>query len=507
MNAPTNISQLKPEPEIPATETSAAEIPATEQPKPLANRFKPLMARDDQEFLPAAIEILERPGSPIAFVMLPGICALALIALVWAWFGWTDIVAVAPGKIQPTGRVKIVQPLEAGKVKAILAVNGVRVKEGDPLILLEPDDAIADEIALRSALGSSLAEIIRRDAVIKSATDLQISVKLIDWPDTIPANARAREDAVYRADMESLIGQTRAIDAQRAQKEAEKSRLANTLLAQDAVLATLQERVDMRTTLLNTNAGSRATVIDALETLNTQTAILVGQRGQLLEAERAVDSLNAERERLVRGFIADNMNKRLEALRQSDELAQRWTKSQLRVERMTLRSPADGLVQASNVTSIGQVLPAGQEIMRVVPSEGPLEIEVYLQNRDIGFVHEGQSASLKIEAFPFTRYGTVEAKVVRVATDAIPAPDASQMAGDPARPAESRGIAGGQHTQNLVFPVILKAEKASIDADGRTVALSPGMAVTAEIKTGKRRIIDYVFSPLVEVASTAIKER
>ena len=343
--------------------------------------------------------------------------------------------------------------------------------------------------------------------MIKSATDLQLSVKLIDWPGTIPANARAREDAVYRADMESLIGQARAIDAQRAQKEAEKSRLANTILAQEAVLATLQERVDMRTTLLNTNAGSRATVIDALETLNTQTAILVGQRGQLLEAERAVDSLNAERERLVRGFIADNMNKRLEALRQSDELAQRWTKSQLRVERMTLRSPADGLVQASNVTSIGQVLPAGQEIMRVVPSEGPLEIEVYLQNRDIGFVHEGQSASIKIEAFPFTRYGTVEAKVVRVATDAIPAPDASQMAGDPARPAESRGIAGGQHTQNLVFPVILKAEKASIDADGRTVALSPGMAVTAEIKTGKRRIIDYVFSPLVEVASTAIKER
>jgi hemolysin D len=149
----------------------------------------------------------------------------------------------------------------------------------------------------------------------------------------------------------------------------------------------------------------------------------------------------------------------------------------------------------------------GEEIMRIVPDAARYEIECYLPNQDIGFVKVGQDAVVKIESFPFTRYGTLPARVKRVSTEAIPEPDAAQHEGDPARPGQSVLLAGAQRMQNLVFPVTLELEQTSIETDGGDVPVSNGMAVTVEIKTGYRRVIDYLFSPFVEVASRALKER
>ena len=130
-----------------------------------------------------------------------------------------------------------------------------------------------------------------------------------------------------------------------------------------------------------------------------------------------------------------------------------------------------------------------------------------MQNRDIGFVHLGQEAVVKVESFPFTRYGSVKAHVSRIAKDAIPSPDASAIEGDPARASNSSGFAGGERTQNLVFAVELEPEASTILVDGVERPLTSGMAATAEIKTGSRRLIEYLFSPVVEVASRALKER
>jgi hemolysin D len=174
---------------------------------------------------------------------------------------------------------------------------------------------------------------------------------------------------------------------------------------------------------------------------------------------------------------------------------------------MALLSPIGGTVQGSVITTVGQVVTSGEEIMRIVPQDAELEIECYLPNKDIGFVKEGQQAVVKIESFPYTRYGTIGARVLRVARDAIPEPDADQTEGDAARPTRSGTAAGGQRTQNLVFQVTLKPDQTSIDVDGASIPLGAGMAVSAEIRTGSRRILEYIFSPLVQVASEAMKER
>lgn len=484
--------------ETPAAVT-AAPVP---QPRP---------ARADREFLPAALAILEQPASPIATSLIGSICALAVIALAWGVFGWTDIVAVAPGKVQPSGRVRTVQPLETGRVQAIHATNGRRVSQGDALVELDSTEAQEDVVMLATAHRSARAEILRRDAVIAAALDLASRSNrpavAVDWPADIPEAIRQRENAVLQADLRHLAGQLATLDAQIVQKHAERDRLADTIERQDALIATQQERVDMRTKLLRTDAGTRSGVIDATESLHYQRTVLAGQRGQLIEAERAIETLRAERDKVVGATLADNATRRADAARQVDEITPRLAKARLRVERMTLRSPVTGTVQSSAVTSIGQVLTAGQEAMRVVPGDGGLEIEVYLQNKDIGFVHEGQAATIKVEAFPFTRYGTLEATVVRVATDAIPDPDARQAEADPTRIGDSRLVGAGQRVQNLVFPVVLHTKQSAIMAEGKPVPLGPGMAVTAEIKTGERRLIDYVLSPLTETTSTAGRER
>ena len=463
--------------------------------------------RADQEFLPAAIEILERPGSPIAFIFLRLIAAFVLIALLWATFGWTDIVAVARGKIQPSGRVKLVQPIEVGKVIKIHVQNGNEVQEGDVLIDLDPAEAQADATAFAETLASSRAESARRQMVIKAASTTSMQPFDIDWWDGVPEVTRLREMDVGSADLRNLVGQVRALDAQSEQKRAERQRLLNTINAQERLIQTLQERVDMRSSLLRTDSGTRASVIDAMESLHYQITVLEGERGQVVETERAIDSLVAEQNKTIANFISDNTARANEAERQATESAQRLLKAQVKRDHMTLRSPNHGIVQAMSVTSLGQVLQPGQEVLRVIPQHGDIEIEVYVENKDIGFIQEGQDAYLKIEAFPFTRYGIVEAKVLRVGKDAIPDPDAKQIEGDPSRPAETRAQAGAQHVQSLVFPVTLVTDQKSIFAEGKHIPLSAGMSVTAEIKTGQRRIIDYILSPIKAVSSESLHER
>jgi len=312
---------------------------------------------------------------------------------------------------------------------------------------------------------------------------------------------------VLAADLSQLSAQLALIEAQRVQKQAERDQLLKTIETQKRLIATLQERVDMRATLVSERSGARSAVIDATETLQYQQTQLAIQQGQLASEETGITVVAKDAERTLQSFISDNAQKLADVERQAENLDQKLAKAKARTDYMTLRAPIDGTVQASIINSVGQVIGSGQEAMRIVPDGAAPEIEVYALNRDIGFIHEGQEAVVKIESFSFTRYGTVSARVSRVARDAIPEPDANQLEGDPAKATNSAGFAGAQRTQNLVFPVTLTPDAASIEIDGRPAPLTPGMAVTVEVKTGSRRILEYLFSPLLEVTSAALKER
>ena len=294
---------------------------------------------------------------------------------------------------------------------------------------------------------------------------------------------------------------------QARQKERERDSALNTIVAQTELIKTLQERVDMRSSLVDKGAGTRSAVIDSMESLKYQQTSLQTQMGQAEAAKAAIDVLQLEAAKALQTFGAENAQKLAEAERQADDFSQRVLKARARLDHMTLTAPIAGTVQALSVTSVGQVVSVGEETMRIVPDDAVLEVEAYIENKDIGFVRAGQDAILKIESFPFTRYGSIDATVARVATDAIPEPDAQQTSADASRQQRSSGAGGGQRVQNLVFPVTLTPKKVSMPADGVEVPLSAGMAVSVEILTGQRRILEYVFSPLVEVARGSMQER
>jgi len=465
-------------------------------------------AASDREFLAPVLEILETPASPVRVAFLWIICAIVAVGLGLAYFGRIDIIAAAQGKFQPTGRVKVIQPVETGRVAAIHAANGSLVKAGEVLVELDPSAALADVRAASADLASAEAENLRRREALAAARAGSLSPPpAIAWPDAVDPALRAREERVLAADLSALAATVASFEAQRSQKSAERDTLAHTIATQKNLVATLQERVDMRARLLEAQAGAKAAVIDATETLQYQQTQLAVQQGQLASAETGLDVIGRDSEKAVQSFLSDQAQKLDASERQAEEDRQRLAKAEAEVDHLALRAPIDGRVQSSIITNVGQVVTSGQEAMRVVPQDSRLQIEAYVLNRDIGFVRLGQDAVVKVESFPFTRYGSVKAHVVRIARDAIPSPDASAIEGDPAHASNASGFAGGERTQNLVFAVELEPDAPTILVDGVEQPLISGMAATVEIKTGSRRLLEYLFSPLVEVASRAMRER
>jgi len=467
----------------------------------------PFRQRQDNEFLPAAIEILETPPSPVQISLLVTICAAATMALAWSFVGHIDVVAIAQGKIQPTGRVKLVQALESGKVRKVFVANGAQAEEGQVVVALDDSEAHAEEISLAGTLASFQAEIERRSAAIGVVQSNAFQSPRIEWPKDLPENVVAREQRILVGDLALLQASIENFNAQRRQKETERERLILSIASQEELLKIEDKRVMLRTGLESQGLGTKLALYDAQESLQNQRSSLVNQQGQLAGAVAALDVLDHEKAKAINTFIADNSQKLGDAQRQAAETAQKLEKAKAKTQHMTLRAPASGTVQTVSITSIGQVVMPGEEVMRIVPNGVSFEIESYMPNKDIGFIKVGQEAVVKIESFPFTRYGTLRAYVKRVGIEAIPEPDAQQQEANPAKAAKNALSAGGQHVQNLVFPITLSLEKTSIRADGVDIPVSNGMAVSVEIKTGSRRVIDYLLSPLAEVSSKAMKER
>jgi hemolysin D len=242
--------------------------------------------------------------------------------------------------------------------------------------------------------------------------------------------------------------------------------------------------------------------------VQTEKTTLSTQIGQRDQADANLSVLDQEKQKAISAFVAENSQKLADAKRQVDDYEQRLVKTRLKSGRLALVSPIDGIIMELSVTTIGQVVSGGESVMRIVPRDAKLEIEAYLANKDVGFVRQGQKAVIKLESFPFLRYGTISATVDHVALNAIPEPDAQAAEGDATKANRSaKTFAGAQRVQNLVFPVRLTPDKSTMAIDGQTVPLIPGMTINIEIATGSRRILEYLFSPLVETASEAFKER
>lgn len=440
--------------------------------------------RSDEElaFLPTRLELVESPASPLARWMMGAIVALFCVALLWAILGKLDIVAVATGKTVADSRTKVIQPAETAVVRRILVRDGQTVKQGDVLIELDAtatgaDLRQADESLIHARLAqlrlAAMLHALDSGALpgLPEATELPVERLQAEW------RLVASEFAEYQARRQSL-------QAGIAQRRAEEHTVHAQLAPLEQSVAIARERVADLEELLGGQYVSRHEYLGRKQEMVEMERVLTVQRATLVETRSALTTAREE----LRVLDADTRQQTLDGLRQAmEQIAQyepQVARTRQRDALMHLRAPVDGTVQQLAVHTVGGVVTPAQALMAIVPSLEALEVEATVLNKDIGFVKPGQRATVKIESFPYTRYGYLEGVVETVSHDA----------------AQDEQL-------GLVFPARVKLETASLMVEGVEVALTPGMRLSVEIKTGKRRVIDYLLSPLRQHGGEALRER
>ena len=458
--------------------------------------------RDELAFLPAALEIIESPPSPIGRAIALLIMLFFCLALAWASLGSVDIVASAPGKIIPSGRTKVVQPFETGVVRAIHVRDGQMVQAGDALIELDPTMTEAERAHLRSDLIAEKLSIARLRAAAADGAD-----PLSDF--NPPADASQDIIATQR---QLLIDQTAehraklaALEDQKRQKEAERASIAATIEKIEAVLPVVQERTDIRKVLFDHQTGSKVNYLEALQVLIENRKELDVQKSRLREADAALAAATQARVQAEGEFRRTLFSDLAEAERKAAGLAHDLDKASERTRLQLLTAPVDGVVQQLAVHTIGGVVTPAQTLLVLVPLESHLEVEAMISNRDIGFVSAGQDAEIKIDTFNFTRYGLLHGHVLNVSTDAITR-DRREEATRDGSPATEKSTSEPKG-QELVYAARVALNRTQMQIEGKSVPLGPGMAVTVEIRTGTRRIISYLLSPLLKYQQESLRER
>ncbi|WP_398472423.1 HlyD family type I secretion periplasmic adaptor subunit, partial [Tardiphaga sp.] len=267
----------------------------------------------------------------------------------------------------------------------------------------------------------------------------------------------------------------------------------------------LEEKVEIHKGLLEKGLASKVVYLtEKQELVGLQQDVAV-QTSRLAEADAAVALLKETREKTASEYRRTVYDALAKAEQKVSALAQDNIKAEQRTRLQRLTAPVDGVVQQLAVHTVGGVVTPAQALAVVVPSEARLEIEASVSNRDIGFVHAGQQAAVKIDTFNFTRYGLLRGDVVSVSSDAV-AREAPR-GGQTDRNAGGGPAAGEQKGQELEYVARVSLERSDMQVDEKLVKLAPGMAVTVEIKTGSRRIISYLLSPLAKYRNETLRER
>jgi hemolysin D len=457
------------------------------------------------DFLPVARQVIETPPATFYRSVAYVLCGLILVAIGASIVGHLRLFAVAPGQIGPRGGSQVVEPREPGQVKSIDVANGAHVKKGDVVLTFDPTAALAAKTVIVSELADARAEVLRRTAAVTAAGPSDIDTHAaVAWTVDIPADVRARQEAVLHADLAQLAAVLTDLRASRAAKEAARDKFVANIAAQKALIASRTERTAMHEQLAAQGWDSRAMVLQSLEPLRKEQVTLVTLEGSRDEANAAIPVIDEKIAEARASFVSDNTAKQAAAERQVAALVQQLAKADLTLANMTLRAPVSGTVQSLAVTSTGQALKIGEQVMQVVPDGMPLEVQAYVLNTDIGFVRPGQPATIKIDTFPYTRYGTIPGHVTYVGADAITGNFAvSQQKNEAVTPSTGQLSVtnAAQPTKDLVFPVTVVPDRTSIKVDGRDVPLTSGMSVVVEIETARQRVISYVLYPLTRVFS------
>jgi hemolysin D len=435
------------------------------------------LSSDEKDFLPAVLEVMEKPPSPTGRIVMWTLFLLITLGVTWSIFGHVDEVAVAPGKLIPIGSVKVVQAEDKGVIKAIGVQDGDKVRKGQLLLELDTTFSAADLARIKKELVYYNLEIERLMAEKNGVSFSPLAIPELEKDIAVQLQLYQSRQNEFRAKIavaESNVLQNQvSLRAARIDKDKTQALYE---IAKDR-----EERVNL---LLKENAVSLFSVLDyqskSLElqqTLASQIESLVRLESAVLQSQESLRGVVAEHDKEIdTQLVAD----RRQVTTYTEEL-----KKAIETERLThITAPVDGRVTQLAVHTVGGVVTAAQSLMVIVPEDVTLAVEAWVANKDIGFVHAGQQAEVKIETFSFQKYGTIDAVVADVSPDAVEDKD-----------------------KGRVYRVILNLDKNKVVVGDKEVFLAPGMTASGEIKIRQKRIIEFFLDPFRRYQSEALRER
>ena len=463
--------------------------------------------RGDSEFHPRTLDIDDAPRSPIRWRVVLTLAALLACAATWAYLSRIASYASVTGKIQVTGRTKVVEALTIGKVAKILVRDGDTVKAGAVLVEFDSTAALAVRTILDQQLADLRAQSQRLRMEIEAAhAEPIVPSTTVQWSGDVPEAVRTRETGVARADLTKFAAEVETLVSRRHAEEAERDRYAASIEAQKALVATTQESLTIIETLSKSGFNSEAKYLDTKTQLDNQKVTQTGYEGSLRQAEQTILMINSQIAK-ARDVFVTTATKAVSLNEQTSlDVTQQLVKADSTLRDMVLIAPVAGIVHASAVTTIGQVAKPRQQMMEIVPSDAAIEVQAYISNTDIGFIRKGDPATVKITAFDYKAYGSISGTVTYIADDRLVLQ--GQAINQPSSlDGEYRSTTEAQKTGNIQFPITVRLARTTITVQGEDIPLVPGMGVKVEILTENRRAMDYIVSPIQELFSTAAHER
>jgi len=435
------------------------------------------------EFLPAAEEIIETPAAPFGAVVIWLTTILLVLVLAWAYLGQIDIVAVGNGRVSTEGSVKVVQSASYGVVKRITAQEGQRVHKGDVLVELDKTTAEKELATTAQSLNIARAErdILRRLAMGNGADDIINSAGVSDEAKAVLREFTASQLALASAKEQALKGSIASHQRQLQFNQQTKAQLEG----EAQKLKDRQTKVKQK--LESANAIERIRLQNELDTLEqritTANSAATSQGQQVLQSQLTLAQAQSQSQVSLAETNSSISGQVIAQEQRIAELENNLAKAKRALEQTTITAPVDGTILALNTRTIGGVVNVAERIAQIVPDNDLLYVDVTLDNQDVGFVRVGQRVVIKVATYPFQRYGYLEGTVENISPDAIQ-----------------------DEKKGLVYKAKVKLSGANSSKKNR-LKLLPGMSVSAEITTGKRRIIEFFLDPLMTHIDDSLKVR
>ncbi|MBF0562431.1 MAG: HlyD family type I secretion periplasmic adaptor subunit [Alphaproteobacteria bacterium] len=454
--------------------------PRPARPSLLIRLFRPrqlMLSRVRIEFQPDAIEIEERPMPWAARAILYDILGPVVTGCLWASLASIDRLVLATGKLVTTASKIVIQPRETAIIRAIKVQVGQVVQRGDVLVSLDPTFANADERSVRAQMVGSAAAIKRLEAELADTRPKRFS-------DNDAENANQTE--VFRRWLSERDTMLRSFDEQIKELQSRQVSLGADTANVKAQLEIGLRLERLRQKLLDDGNGSLVNLLDAQREVASAKRELGRLANEATETVQKIATVRGRRE----ADLSESLSRAAQALetarKEFSQIAELLKKQERISDLIEMRSPAKAMVIDLGTRSIGSVIREGEAVATLVELDVPIEVDITIEPRDISHLRVGDLARIKLDAFPYQKYGTLDGKIKSINGDVVE----EEFEGRRAKVYKARV----EITYNNLRDV------------PKDMALIPGMSATCEIKVGTRRLITYFLYPIIRTLDSGLRE-